>query len=222
MTKVCKRCGIDKNLSCFHRGTSKYKRQLWCKECFLARNAELISNNRCPQHVKELLIPGKMRCGICREIDKKKFSEQKSKGLCTSHANEPALPGQTKCQKCKDYQIFRSYGITKEEYDLMFKNQNYSCEICKSPTPGRKGWCMDHRHTINFKKLKPKKKKTFVRGILCQYCNSILGLCKENKDILVSCIKYLTEFDKLGSGGYSKSVEEASKTEIKKDIKNAR
>lgn len=80
-----------------------------------------------------------------------------------------------------------SYGITLEDFDLMLKNQNYCCAICKSPSPaGRGEFHVDHDH---------KTKK--VRGLLCHHCNLALGNFRDNTTILLSAIDYLNESNKF-------------------------
>lgn len=76
------------------------------------------------------------------------------------------------------------YGITTEEYDGMFNNQNGVCAICGNPQSLRYSkngrLCVDHCHST---------KK--IRGLLCRPCNLILGLCKDNAVVLKSAIEYL-------------------------------
>lgn len=79
------------------------------------------------------------------------------------------------------------YLISNEEYELLLKNQNYVCAICKEPesvkqkTTGLvKSLAVDHCH-ISGK----------VRGLLCFRCNATLGKIKEDKKLLKMMIKYL-------------------------------
>lgn len=64
------------------------------------------------------------------------------------------------------YHLKSSYGITKEEWDALFKKQGKCCAICSSPVPKRKGvgWATDHCHRTGK-----------VRGILCHTCNLHMG-----------------------------------------------
>ena len=84
----------------------------------------------------------------------------------------------------------KSYGMTVEEFDLLFLKQGKKCAICGTDEPcerkynGRvvRRWMTDHNH-----------KTGEVRGILCFPCNSLLGCAKDNSEILRSAIAYLTE-----------------------------
>lgn len=90
-------------------------------------------------------------------------------------------------EKTKEYRrwytIKLRYGITKEEYETIFKNQGHKCGICKNTKSGHKNtdeMVVDHCH---------KTKK--VRGLLCNRCNTLLGSVNEDISILRETIKYI-------------------------------
>lgn len=57
------------------------------------------------------------------------------------------------------------YNLTPEQFADILTTQNARCGICKSAEPRHKnGWCVDHSHETQE-----------VRGILCNYCNVVLG-----------------------------------------------
>jgi hypothetical protein len=66
----------------------------------------------------------------------------------------------------------RNYGLSKEAYFLILKNQNEKCAICKSDLNKVKA-CVDHCHDTNK-----------VRGILCHNCNVGIGNLKHNSEFL--------------------------------------
>lgn len=74
------------------------------------------------------------------------------------------------------------YGITLEEYEAMYDNQNGKCAICKKDYQlgGSKGLFVDHDHETKE-----------VRGLLCRKCNSAIGQLEECKEILIEAIRYL-------------------------------
>jgi Autographiviridae endonuclease VII len=76
----------------------------------------------------------------------------------------------------------RRYNITLDEYEIILKNQNGVCKVCKkSETHKRhKYLAVDHDH---------KTKK--IRGLLCSRCNMALGLLKEDINIIESLTNYL-------------------------------
>ena len=75
------------------------------------------------------------------------------------------------------------YKITEQRYFEILEKQIGLCAICKSDSPGRKGsknFTVDHDHTT-----------MEVRGLLCHPCNVMLGLAKDNIEVLEMAIKYL-------------------------------
>jgi hypothetical protein len=74
----------------------------------------------------------------------------------------------------------KHYGITLEERDLILHSQNDRCAICRTDDPGKKDWCVDHCHTTKR-----------IRGVLCHFCNSVLGYAKDDTVVLKAAIAYL-------------------------------
>lgn len=75
-------------------------------------------------------------------------------------------------------QLKTYYGITEEDYERMFKEQEGKCAICGLTS--KKKLNIDHCH-ISGK----------VRGLLCWNCNIGLGYFKDNLENLQNAIKYL-------------------------------
>ena len=73
------------------------------------------------------------------------------------------------------------YGITLEDYNLMFEKQEGKCFGCKtSHSELKRGLLIDHNHTTGK-----------VRGLLCDNCNKALGCVKDNISVLTNLITYL-------------------------------
>lgn len=83
-------------------------------------------------------------------------------------------------RKGRDYSLRFNYGITLKQYDEMLKQQNEVCVICSEVNLNGKLLCVDHDH-----------KTGKVRGLLCDSCNHVLGMGKENVDRLAKAILYL-------------------------------
>lgn len=83
---------------------------------------------------------------------------------------------------------FAKYNITKDDYKIMYKEQNGVCKICRQPETTRanngrfRSLSIDHCH-----------KTGKVRGLLCHSCNLSLGLLKDDIKILEAAIRYLKE-----------------------------
>ncbi len=52
----------------------------------------------------------------------------------------------------------------------MLERQGGVCAICKKEPPNGR-LCTDHDHVKKWKKMPPEKRKLYVRGLLCAYCN---------------------------------------------------
>lgn len=81
-----------------------------------------------------------------------------------------------------------TYGISMEDFLGILDSQGNKCTICSRKLSGKvnskelKGF-VDHDHQTGA-----------VRGILCLYCNSIIGYCREQRQVLLSAIEYLEKF----------------------------
>ena len=86
-------------------------------------------------------------------------------------------------KKQKEYDLKKKYGITQEQYNELYNKQNGCCIVCKKPQSElKKILCIDHNH-----------KTGKVRGLLCDNCNSGIGLLKEDINILTNAINYLKD-----------------------------
>ncbi len=85
------------------------------------------------------------------------------------------------CAQRKQLHIRREkeFGINPDEYILLLDRQDGVCAICGN-APDNKQLAVDHCHKIGK-----------VRGLLCQYCNTGIGLFKEDPEILAKAIDYL-------------------------------
>jgi len=76
----------------------------------------------------------------------------------------------------------RYYGITLEEYEVLLIKQNNVCAICSASTgSNNKRLAVDHNHQTGV-----------VRGLLCDDCNIGLGKFKDNPNLLIKAINYLS------------------------------
>lgn len=87
-------------------------------------------------------------------------------------------------------EIFKRYGITKEEYQDMLKEQSGKCRICDSLPKEGKRLDVDHCHSTQN-----------VRGLLCNNCNRGLGHFKDSPVLLVEALRYLLFSGKASING---------------------
>ena len=77
--------------------------------------------------------------------------------------------------------IFKTYGITGEQYDQLYELQGRKCAVCVTSTGASKRLAVDHNHETGE-----------VRGLVCGRCNhNLLGAAHDTVDILKRAIAYL-------------------------------
>lgn len=81
--------------------------------------------------------------------------------------------------------LMRKFGITIEQYEKMSVEQKHVCAICEKPETAVfmgsvKNMAVDHCHETGE-----------VRSLLCTRCNTLIGMARDNPDILYSAIDYL-------------------------------
>ena len=95
---------------------------------------------------------------------------------------------QPKCKECSskkratyyrphDY-MRRKFNLSESEYEELMKHNN--CQVCGRDISNKK--CIDHCHS-----------KEKIRGVLCNNCNTALGLVNDDVQILSKLIQYLEQ-----------------------------
>ena len=83
--------------------------------------------------------------------------------------------------KYKSKHLSFSYGITLDEYNVMFAEQEGCCAICGTHQCSTgKALAVDHDHLTKQ-----------VRGLLCANCNTALGKLNDNIDTILRAADYL-------------------------------
>lgn len=119
-----------------------------------------------------------------------KCNEEKS--LDNYHKNKGNSDGyHYHCKACRKEETLKTYGLTLEDYDVLLEKQQGCCAICGTTEPrgtstaGR--FYVDHNHETGE-----------VRGLLCNDCNTALGLFKDSTELLARSIVYLQERGSYG------------------------
>lgn len=81
--------------------------------------------------------------------------------------------------KKRNIDLKHRYGITSADYDRMYEEQGGKCLICHRPEEVLR---VDHNH-----------KTKEVRGLLCNHCNTGLGLFGDSIGTLQDAVEYLIE-----------------------------
>ena len=117
------------------------------------------------------------KCLIC----KKEYDRQRN-----------LLPEIKEFYKWRD--IDKKYGMSKDEWFWMYKEQGRECGMCSrelsinrnGSDPNSLSACIDHDHETNK-----------IRGMLCNRCNVLLGFADDDVNLLRLGIKYLNETSRI-------------------------
>lgn len=120
-------------------------------------------------------------CRECSAAYQKQYQEKNKERL---KEKKKHYHSQTKEYR-RWYTIKKRYGLTKEEYENMLLLQNNKCAICENTKSGHRNtdeMVVDHCHKTNK-----------VRGLLCNRCNTLLGLIEDNPTFMQNISKYLNK-----------------------------
>lgn len=73
----------------------------------------------------------------------------------------------------------RLYGMTPEQYEVMFSNQKGLCAICGNSQPNQL-LSVDHCHSTGK-----------IRGLLCRNCNRFIGYMRDDPVLFRRAAEYL-------------------------------
>lgn len=125
------------------------------------------------------------RCKECSSIINKSWrtnNPDKVKEAITKRRQDPLNKER---DRLRSYP--RRYGISKEEYLQLKKEQYSKCAICgKHEDENISRWgvlCLDHNHVTGQ-----------IRKLLCASCNKGLGCFKDNYILLIKASEYLRSF----------------------------
>jgi hypothetical protein len=104
---------------------------------------------------------------------------------------KPKGPFSWICRWCeRNRAALRKHGITNQQKERIAQFQ-CGCAICGHHLPGGHGWVVDHDHECcSGEKSCPKCR----RGILCNYCNTMLGNAFDRIETLQSAVRYLEAY----------------------------
>jgi len=138
-------------------------------QCLCCESAPLPKRRHCAIHT-----PSNRAVYMKRWRDKRK-----ERDLCSRCASTSA-PGRRSCvfhlRKKTEYQLKRKYKITPDERRELYEKQEGLCAICQTVEPEG----VDHDHATGT-----------IRGLLCDNCNSAIGMLKDNIAVLRNAITYL-------------------------------
>ena len=167
----------------------------WVKVCRECQQEKPLKGNYQPD--KTMFDGFASICYDCRNVtrrpkERKRYAEDpEHRRKCREEAKKwyEENPGLANSRERK-----RRFNMTEEGFAQRLEEQNGGCAACGSKDTGakrgskNKNWHVDHDHSCCSGKKTCGK---CVRGLLCQPCNLILGLAKDNPETLVKLSEYL-------------------------------
>lgn len=124
---------------------------------------------------------------LWNEANKELRKELKKKWDAENVAHRKAYAKEFKTKRpdyFKEKHLAYSYGMPIAEYEKMRMAQNCRCAVCgkHEEDTHRKRLFVDHDHSTGK-----------IRALLCQQCNTALGMVNDDKDLLFALVGYLEE-----------------------------
>lgn len=88
----------------------------------------------------------------------------------------------------------KKYGLTLNEWKEIVCQQGYRCPICMNVLC--KTTNIDHYHAKQWAKMSPERRKLFIRGVTCWYCNKNAMYKGITIDKVQRTLNYLLTFEK--------------------------
>jgi len=185
-TRVCNKCGIEYPITMFGMTGKWIRRQ--CRYCmnivsirskskhpeaaklcvkrWKDNNAEHISNYGKEYYASNL--------DNIKEYKREYYSNVDNRKSRKLYSNKWYLDN-------KDNYILKTHGLSPDEHDRLFIKQDGRCAICGIDVcEMTKPLYIDHDHDTGK-----------IRGLLCHYCNTMIGMSRDDPEVLVSAISYL-------------------------------
>lgn len=189
LTKFCRDCGRHRPVAEFTRnrrsrdGLAFYCREHMAERSARSREARRVLPRKNRLTPRDLAVPdGHKWCPDCGAV-KPQEAYPRTRASRTGRATY-CLPchkarGQVSREKIggsRTYHLFRRYGISAAEADVMLDLQNGRCAICAAAPAVH----VDHDHSTGA-----------VRALLCFNCNGGLGQFKDDPDLLGVAAEYV-------------------------------
>lgn len=121
----------------------------------------------------------KDKAKFCQSMYREQNREKAKAYAKEYYKNNPPSSTEVRRRKLK-----HKFGITLDQYNKMFEEQQGCCAICgKHQTEFKRRLAVDHNH-----------KTGKVRALLCDKCNWALGMLNEKVCVMKNMILYLEKF----------------------------
>lgn len=159
----CGKCGVAKPL-CEYIPSASKKGSGSCRPCWLAYTREWSRKN-----------PHKSREAYQRWRERRSPEEIRETNRV---ARERAKADGSR----RGWIIKSKYGLLPAEFDRLMEEQGGVCAICEKPPAQGKHLYVDHDHVTRG-----------VRGLLCQKCNTGIGMFGDDAEVMRRAVGYIDE-----------------------------
>lgn len=124
------------------------------------------------------------------ECGRKKGPKQADLKFCFScgRANKKAAS-----KAAHGKRVEANYGITEADYWALYEFQGGRCYICRWASGKKKRLAVDHDHRCTAGHAKEVGCSLCVRGLLCVFCNRLIGRARDSVEYFERCISYLRD-----------------------------
>lgn len=171
--KKCKICLVEKSFDQFYKNKkSKDGYGGWCSQCHKAYSRNRYASN--PEPARKYASNWRVNNYEQHRKNVKRWQDENADRLAFLNFKSS---------------ILRKYGLSYESYVKLLDQHGNACAICKSSEK----LCIDHDHECCPSSRTCGK---CVRGILCNSCNTMLGMCNDKVEVLKNAIEYLDVYGK--------------------------
>lgn len=201
-TKVCATCKVAKPRDKFHKATrTKDGLNFYCKECQAVKAKAYGEAKRAPLKAA--------RAEAARKVYDQATGLRECTGCKVSkpmddfpRRRRAAMGRERRCKRCvlawerqhtkvrlkadplyhRRQTLLRSWGLSVEAYDALVAAQGGGCAVCGAIKSSHRKWRLqvDHDHVTGK-----------LRGILCNRCNTALGMVNDDCALLEKLITYV-------------------------------
>lgn len=186
--KHCNTCGLDKPETDFYKHIRTNDGLCArCKQCDYEKHKLYRETN---QH--RVSLYRKIYYASHKEIEleqMKTYRAKQEQEKCIKQQEQKIKQDKVLASKLRRKEMNRAlslkkkFGISVEQYDNMLIAQNGVCAICHGLNGNKHNLAVDHDH-----------KTGAIRQLLCQRCNTSIGLLEEDTALLQKMIDYIKMF----------------------------
>jgi hypothetical protein len=126
-------------------------------------------------------------CKTCCDIKQVAYRTAHPDKIIAYRRAHPQTPEYSRRSHLKN-----TFKMTPQQYEELLAAQGGGCATCGSTSPGRakKHFTVDHDHSCcpGFRSC-----GKCVRGLLCQDCNTAIGLFKESPEVMMAAAAFISQ-----------------------------